>query len=172
VRYAGQAVMVVASQLVPSIGSLIALSMGLSLDGDRDVSPITFTLGAVAMAWGLRRWDLFNLTPIGRSTLMSRLTEAVIVLDDQLRVVDANPAAAALLRADEGGLFGQLAAEALAPLPSLTAALRRGLAAGEVEVQEVDGPRWFAATIGGPDRLGVLDDSWGTAAISYRWASR
>ena len=58
---------------------------------------LIFMLGNLVVSWGLFRYQLFDVVPIARYHLVETLPDAVMVLDNQLRVLDINPAAMALL---------------------------------------------------------------------------
>jgi PAS domain S-box-containing protein len=122
---------------MPALGTLTAMAMGWHIDGDRDVSPVTFTLAALVAAWGLRR-RLFDLTPIARDAVLAHLPDPVLVIDREARLIDANPAALALLDRPAREVLGQPAAAALARFPGLAAHTD-----GALEVAA--GDRWYAA---------------------------
>jgi diguanylate cyclase (GGDEF)-like protein/PAS domain S-box-containing protein len=58
-----------------------------------DLNPFAYTLWGIAISYAIFRYKLFNLVPIARETLIETMADGVLVLDDQLRVVDANPKA-------------------------------------------------------------------------------
>ncbi|MBN1579993.1 MAG: PAS domain-containing protein [Anaerolineae bacterium] len=62
-----------------------------------ELTPFAFTVTNVAFAWSLFRYHLLDIMPVARATLIERLSDLVIVLDDQCRVVDLNPAASQVL---------------------------------------------------------------------------
>ena len=59
----------------------------------RDNSPFANSIASLIIAFGLFRYRLFDLTPIGREVLINQLEDVVVVEDLQNRVVDLNPAA-------------------------------------------------------------------------------
>jgi signal transduction histidine kinase len=62
-----------------------------------DLSPLTFILSGLILAFGIVRLQLFDLTPVTRDAIIETLADAVFVLDDRRRVVDLNWAAQALV---------------------------------------------------------------------------
>ncbi len=58
-----------------------------------DISPMTFIISALVWIWGARRYRMFDVMPITRHTVIESVSDGVIVLDAQNRVLDVNPAA-------------------------------------------------------------------------------
>ena len=58
-----------------------------------DINPFGYTFWSLAVGWAIFRYRLFDLAPIARDALIERLSDGVVVLDGQARVVDANPEA-------------------------------------------------------------------------------
>jgi signal transduction histidine kinase len=71
-----------------------------------DLSPSAFTLSGLLLLVALSRFQLLDLVPVARDTLLEHLTDGVVVLDEQNRIMELNPAAQKLLRADPP-LIGQ-----------------------------------------------------------------
>jgi PAS domain-containing protein len=64
---------------------------------DLDLTPLGFTVTGLFFAAGLLRYGLFDLVPIARGVLIEHLPDGVLVLDQQQRIIDLNPAASRLL---------------------------------------------------------------------------
>lgn len=64
-----------------------------------DPTPIGFAVGSATVAYGLFGAKLVDVTPVARSAVVDAIDDAVFVLDDERRIVDRNPAAAAVLTA-------------------------------------------------------------------------
>ncbi len=58
-----------------------------------DFTPFAFAVTGLSLTWGLLRFQLLELVPIARNLVVDSMTDGVIVLDAQGRVVDLNPAA-------------------------------------------------------------------------------
>jgi diguanylate cyclase (GGDEF)-like protein/PAS domain S-box-containing protein len=71
----------------------ILFNTGLSPISGLDMTPASFSIASLLMAWGLLRYRLFDLVPIARATLIERMQDGVIVLDARNRILDLNPAA-------------------------------------------------------------------------------
>jgi diguanylate cyclase (GGDEF)-like protein/PAS domain S-box-containing protein len=148
--YRAQVNLVLAGVLVPALGTVLTLTV-LSHRTGRDVSPYTFALGNLIIAWGLFRRGLFDVVPVARHAVVESLGDEVYVLDAGGRVVDLNAAARRAARVAGSAGLGRTAGEVL-PLPA--AALERLRRAGpdarterwddgavQVAVQPLHGPR-------------------------------
>jgi PAS domain S-box-containing protein len=113
--YRAQASLVQAGVLLPWAGGVLALTL---LRGSplRDLSPLTFGVANLLVAWGLFRARLFDVVPVARHAVVESLGDAVYVLDAGGRVVDLNPAARSALGEKANGALGQDASRVL-PLP-------------------------------------------------------
>ena len=58
-----------------------------------DITPLSFSLIALIMSWGILRNQFFDLVPIARNTLYDSMTEGVIVIDPNDIILEINPAA-------------------------------------------------------------------------------
>ncbi len=58
-----------------------------------DLSVAGCVLTALIFAWSILRYGLLDLVPVAREALIEQLMDGVIVLDNQNRIVDINPAA-------------------------------------------------------------------------------
>jgi len=81
----------------PFIGSLLYLS-GLNPFPGLDLTPVSFTITGLAVAWGLFRFQLLDLAPIANRTVMNNIHDGIIVLDTQKRIVNFNLAAKQWIR--------------------------------------------------------------------------
>lgn len=68
-----------------------------------DLTPLSFTITGIVAAWSLTRFHLFDLVPVARSTVIERMPDGMLVLDEQDRLVDANPAFARLIETRDIG---------------------------------------------------------------------
>ena len=55
-------------------------------------TPVVFSVSGGIIAWAIFRYHLFNVVPMARGLLIDSMTDGVLVLDPQNRVVDINPA--------------------------------------------------------------------------------
>jgi len=77
--------------LVPVAGSIIAQTLGLKYAGQRDISPLTFVVSNVVIAFGIFRYRLFNLIPVARDALFENIEDILIILNKEDQIVDINP---------------------------------------------------------------------------------
>ncbi len=88
-----------------------------------DPTPFSFTFTLAAFAWLIVGVRLFDLLPVARHLLLDELPDPVLVVDSQLRVIEANPAALKL-----AGLRSGWQGRALADWPVLGRDLQNLLA--------------------------------------------
>lgn len=120
--YRSPALLILLGSLAPWCCYLLYL-LGLSPDGI-DSSPFGFIVSGPLFAWGLFRYRLVNLLPIARERVFDELTDVVLVLDKNQRIVDFNAQARVQ--------FPQLSPHAIGqPLSTLAPFLFRQLSAQE-----------------------------------------
>jgi len=61
-----------------------------------DLTPFIFAFSCVIIAWGMFRYQLFDIAPIARDYVIERMKDGMIVLDERGRVIDCNPGARAI----------------------------------------------------------------------------
>lgn len=118
--YRGQLFALLAAILLPWVGNGLYLS-GLNPFPHLDLTPFTFALAGLLIAWGLFRFRLLEIVPIARSALIEHMQDGVLVLDPQDRIVDINPAALRILGLDNGAYLGKNVREAISTWPEGTA---------------------------------------------------
>lgn len=77
---------------VPWVANISYVVFGWMLFGF-DPTPFSFTFTLLAFAWLIVGVRLFDLLPVARHLLLEALLDPVLVVDPQLRVIEANPAA-------------------------------------------------------------------------------
>lgn len=103
----------------PWIGNVIYLT-GLG-PGGRDLTPFAFACALVAFSWSMFGHRLFDLAPTARHHLIEQMSDGMIVLDPQQRIVDINPAVRMLIGPMAVMPIGLTLEEALAGQPTLVA---------------------------------------------------
>ena len=89
--------------------SVFRLIPGLKVD----LMSLGLALGGLALAWALFRHRLLDIVPVAREALIDSMSDGMLVLDAQDRIVDLNPAMRDILGIPVAHLIGQPAAQAL-----------------------------------------------------------
>ncbi len=82
---------------LPIAGIIFFLALGIKFGNQRDTSPLMFTLSNIIIAWGIFRYRLFSIIPVAREILFENMNNALIILDENDRILDTNPAARSIL---------------------------------------------------------------------------
>jgi len=104
--YRTQLAIIIIGFLIPIVGTILTLS-GIQIAPQRDATPLTSAIGNLVVAWGLFRFRLFEVVPVGRDRLFEAMVDPVVILDNQHIVVDINSAMLALLNKKAGEVIGQ-----------------------------------------------------------------
>jgi PAS domain S-box-containing protein len=149
--YRRQSILLVAAILLPIMLNLL---FNLRVEPFRqvDLTPFAFVLTTAVLVWGVYQFSLLDLRPVARSQIFRTISDPVLVLDPDGRVLDANPAA--------GRLVGRPVAEAVGQpvdqlLPTWSATVSEAVAAGvDQATKEVtrDGRIYDLAISALPDR--------------------
>jgi len=105
-----QSLSLLLASLIPGLVNVVNL-VGMSGDFG-DPTPIGFALAAGIIGHAILRQELIALAPVAREVLFARISDAVIALSPDGRIIDLNQAAEAILRATTSsapeGLFGSM----------------------------------------------------------------
>jgi len=111
--YRGQAIALLLAAFIPWLGNALHITRLSPLSG-LDLTPFAFTLTGLMAARALYRFGLFDIVPVARSAVVDSMDDGVLVIDEQSRIIDLNPAAAAILNRSVSELVGQPAAQVFA----------------------------------------------------------
>ncbi len=132
-----QAAVLLAAAAVPFLGNMVFI---FGIHPVIDLTPIGFVVTGLGAAWALLRFQLLDLTPLARGAVVDGMNDAVIVIDNQHRVADLNPAAATLLNRSVRDTIGQPIADLLAARSDL---IERYGNADDVRAEiELGPPEW------------------------------
>jgi PAS domain-containing protein len=120
------------ASILPILGNLLYAFRLTPIEG-MDWTPVGFTFSSLVLTWILFQYRMLDLVPVARDRLVDTLREAVLVLDERGRIVDANPALHAVLAPATGRIIGQPAALALASRQELVRQLQQD-SPGQVEI--------------------------------------
>ncbi len=140
--YRRQAALILVSALVPWVANAFYLFV-LDPAKHLDPTPFTFTVTGSLCAWGLFRYGLLDILPVARAAVIEHMTDALVVWNEQGRVVDLNPAATRLFRLAAAQTIGLPLEEAFAPWPALLGHLRAATPQPEVTLAVTDPARHF-----------------------------
>ncbi|MBU4054538.1 MAG: PAS domain-containing protein [Proteobacteria bacterium] len=117
-NYRLQAFVVMMSLPISSVFNLISLAYLEELK--LDFSPVGFLVVGAIMSYVQLRHRLFDILPVARHKVMDEILDGVVVLDNEDRIIDMNPAARRMLGADMKTSHGQLAEKAIPVWDELT----------------------------------------------------
>ena len=109
--YRGQAILLLVGSIVPFLANVPDTFMAAG--PKPSFTPFGFAVLGLIYAWALFRYRLLDLVPVARDLVVESMADAVLVLDEQHRLVDFNPAAQALLGRKDSELVGQPIVELL-----------------------------------------------------------
>jgi len=118
--YRRQAYALVAATAMPLVVNLL-YNLEAGFLGTVDPTPFCFVVTAVVLVWGFFRLRLLDLVPVARGVVVEQMTDGLLVLDAYGRIVDANPAAATLVRDRRSRVVGRPLGDVVPALdPALT----------------------------------------------------
>jgi PAS domain S-box-containing protein len=90
--YRSQAALLLFFALAPWAGNILFI-LGINPFPHLNLTPFIFIITCPALAWGLFRFQLADLVPVAYAAIIEGMNDGVIVLDEQKRIVEINPAA-------------------------------------------------------------------------------
>jgi diguanylate cyclase (GGDEF)-like protein/PAS domain S-box-containing protein len=118
-QYRGQSLTLLLGLAMPFSGN-VAFLFGLIPARSIDPTPLLFTLSGLVMLLGLFRYRLFETNPIPQEDVIKSMSEGLLVMDRQNRLVDVNPAARKILDLADNSLLNHPVEQILRPWPDLT----------------------------------------------------
>ena len=124
--YRRQSVILVVAILLPIMLNLL---FNLRVEPFRqvDLTPVAFVLTTAVLVWGVYQFSLLDLRPVARSQIFRTISDPVLVLDPDGRVLDANPAAGRLVDRPPAEVVGKRFTRLL---PTWSATVNEAVAAG------------------------------------------
>jgi PAS domain S-box-containing protein len=102
--YRSQIAVNVTAILLPWISNGIVLAGLLPIRVD--ITPVMFSISILILGWGFFRYRLLDLLPVAHRAVFESISDAVIVLDANLRIVEHNPAAQELFNLRSNSVIG------------------------------------------------------------------
>ena len=97
--YREQSRFVLVASIIPWIGFLMYI-MNLNPFPGLDTVSISFLFTGLVLVWGMYKGRLLDIVPIAHELINENVKNGILIVDDQLRMIDFNPAAARLLSMD------------------------------------------------------------------------
>ncbi|ELY40930.1 sensor histidine kinase [Natronorubrum sulfidifaciens] len=103
--YRRQVGLLLLGAVVPMAANL-AFHTDLYVPSNFDLTPFSFVATGVLFFAAIYHYQLLDLVPIARETVVDTLSEGIIVIDSQQQIVDINDAAATILKLDGDAVIG------------------------------------------------------------------
>ena len=88
--FARQTRVMLAGAVLPWLANILTLAGWIPLPG-LDLTPIAFTGTGLLFAYGIFGYRMMDLLPVSRDVLVENVDDAIVVIDQQGRIVDINP---------------------------------------------------------------------------------
>lgn len=96
--YLKQSIMLIIGVLLPLFGNLIFISELSPLPENYDITPVIFSISGLAIWYAFSKLKLLDIFPIAREVVFENISDAIIVIDNEDRLVDYNQNAETFLR--------------------------------------------------------------------------
>jgi PAS domain S-box-containing protein/putative nucleotidyltransferase with HDIG domain len=103
--YRAQVGVIILGIVIPMAGTILTLG-GIDISPMRDNTPVAAALGNLVVAWGLFRFRIFEVTPVGRDQVFEAMVDPVVILDNRNNIVDINRAMLGLLGKKSADVIG------------------------------------------------------------------
>ncbi|MEO8397560.1 MAG: histidine kinase N-terminal 7TM domain-containing protein, partial [Chloroflexota bacterium] len=101
--YRRQLIAVLVAIGAPTVANFVTLFGNLPID----LTPFAFVITGLSFTWGLLRYRFLDLAPVARNTVIDSMTDGMIIIDLQERIVDLNPAAQKIVSRPASEVIGQ-----------------------------------------------------------------
>jgi PAS domain S-box-containing protein len=141
--YRGQALVVTSGAiLVLTAGVIYVLEVNIFFERNVDLIPAAFAAMGLMYSYAVFEFDLLDLVPVARDTVVENMRDGFVVLDTDDRIVDLNPAARTILQ-EEGVLVGEPVTTAMPRIDALLAKHEHGNQVEDEFDVEIDGQQRF-----------------------------
>jgi PAS domain S-box-containing protein len=114
----GQTIALLISVLAPWVGNALYI-YDLSPFPNLDLTPFAFTLTGIGLSWSLFRFQLLDIVPAAHESVFKSMSDVVIIMDAENRIVDLNPAAQRVIGCSASESIGQPVEKGLSGWPGL-----------------------------------------------------
>jgi diguanylate cyclase (GGDEF)-like protein/PAS domain S-box-containing protein len=139
----GQSGAILVGAMMPLATNLLGV-VGLNPFPHLDLTPFAFTITCVCFFVGFMRYGLLDLVPIARDVLIENMTDGVMVLDNQNRLVDVNRMALKMIGKPGQAVIGEPAENVFSNISELfnrfrdTLTTRQEITIGDKELKYYD----------------------------------
>jgi PAS domain S-box-containing protein len=144
--YRKQAAIMILALLPPTVFEILASADRLP-ESFQDLALTAFAMSATIMAWGLNRYRILDVRPIARGEVVESMADAMVVIDNDDRLIDLNRSAGPLLTLHPERALGAPAAESLRCGADVAALLRSGSLRGQIVVGQGAERRTYDASV-------------------------
>ncbi|KZN25336.1 PAS domain-containing sensor histidine kinase [Haladaptatus sp. R4] len=116
----GQVIALIVGTMVPWSATVLFYNGRLHIEPE-----VFFAVTAIAFAYAIWHHRLFDLVPVGRTTVVEEIADGVVVMDETGRLIDLNPAATRLLGVPKSDI-GRQFVEICAAFPALVSSYQTG----------------------------------------------
>jgi putative nucleotidyltransferase with HDIG domain/PAS domain S-box-containing protein len=114
--YRIQTILISIGVSIPVFGTIFTL-FNIRTIAEFNPTPFAAIAGNLILIWGILRYHIFEVTPIGRDKVFEAMVEPVVILDNNNLIVDANAAMLDLLDKEPNEVIGKPAREIFADFP-------------------------------------------------------
>ena len=118
-----QIAVVLVGVLIPWITTLITW-LNLVPVPLQELTPLSFAVSNIVVAWALFRYRLFDLVPIANDLLVENMEEGMVVVDIEGRIVDINPSAQRIFNLRLNKIFGKQFSQEIPMLATIVPELK------------------------------------------------
>jgi PAS domain S-box-containing protein len=144
--YKRQAVVLLCAFLPPVLFTILD-SNGLLPVGGMDLAPAAFALSGAIIAWGLYRYRILDVRPIARGEVVENMTDILLVIDLDGRLIDYNRATGSFLDGPSENVMGRQIPDIFPFGGDLSTLLEAQSPRGEVSIGKGADCRTFEASI-------------------------
>ncbi len=145
--YRAQALALLFGSLIPWLANVFYISKAGPFD-NLDLTPFAFAISGAIITWGLYRYQLNDIIPLARSSIVEGMEEGVIVVNQRGQVADLNPAAERILGNSIARLVGSQVTAVLPGWQSIVAGLNQSQPAyTEIEIRQGDQRQFYGVQV-------------------------
>jgi len=101
-----QYLIILVGSIIPFAANIFSQTNYTELAG-LDLAPVSFGVSSIIYAYAVFRHQFMDLVPVARGHLIESMSDGVLVLDEQGRIVDINPAMRNILDDEPASYLGQ-----------------------------------------------------------------